>query len=103
MSGADLFTKEGRCLPTSEGELLPLGRLRKGDRGVVAAIRDGLSHVADDLLTRILEMGFIEGAPVVLMHEGPIGRDPIAVLIRDTTVALRRREADAIMVQMIRG
>lgn len=80
--------------------LLPLGSLRKGERGVVAAIREGVSHVAEDLLTRILEMGFIEGASVVLLHEGPIGRDPIAVMIRDTMVALRRREADAIMVKI---
>ena len=84
----------------ADANVMPLGSLRRGDQGVVAAIREGVSHVAEDLLTRILEMGFIEGASVVLMHEGPIGRDPIAVMIRDTMVALRRREADAILVKI---
>ena len=48
---------------------------------------------------RLLEMGFVEGAPVRLVHEGLLGRDPIAVKLADRTVALRRREARAVMVR----
>ncbi|MER2604928.1 MAG: FeoA family protein [Siculibacillus sp.] len=51
-----------------------------------------------ELERRLLEMGFVEGARVELMHEGPIGRDPIAVRVDDTTVALRRRDAAVILV-----
>ena len=47
----------------------------------------------------LLEMGFVEGAPVHLVHEGFFGRDPIAVRLADRTVALRRREARAVMVR----
>ena len=32
-----------------------------------------------------------------VLHEGPVGRDPIAVRVNDTTIALRRREAMAIL------
>jgi ferrous iron transport protein A len=46
----------------------------------------------------LLEFGFVEGAEIKVLHEGPIGRDPIAVRINGTTIALRRREAMAILV-----
>jgi ferrous iron transport protein A len=47
---------------------------------------------------RLLEMGFVEGARIELLQEGPFGRDPIAVRVDDITVALRRRDADVILV-----
>jgi ferrous iron transport protein A len=43
-------------------------------------------------------MGFVEGAALEVLHEGPLGRDPIAVRVEQTTIALRRRDADAIVV-----
>jgi ferrous iron transport protein A len=46
----------------------------------------------------LLELGFVEGAEIKVLHEGPIGRDPIAVRINGATIALRRREAMAILV-----
>jgi ferrous iron transport protein A len=33
-----------------------------------------------------------------VLHEGPLGRDPIAVRLNDSTIALRRREAMAVFV-----
>ena len=51
-----------------------------------------------ELERRLLEMGLVEGARVEVLHEGPIGRDPIAVRVDDATVALRRRDADVILV-----
>lgn len=82
-------------------DVRPLGLLRKGERAVVAAIVD--TQQGDlppgELEGRFLEMGFIEGASVELVHEGPIGRDPIAVKVRESVIALRRREANAILVQ----
>lgn len=54
---------------------------------------------------RLIELGFVEGAEVALLHEGLFGRDPIAVRVGGatggTTVALRRREAMAIRVQPV--
>ena len=53
-----------------------------------------------ELERRLLEMGFVEGARVQVLHEGLFGRDPIAVKLDDMRVALRRREADAIVMDM---
>lgn len=53
---------------------------------------------AAELERRLLELGFVEGATVEILHEGPVGRDPIAVRVNNTTIALRRREAMTIFV-----
>jgi ferrous iron transport protein A len=79
----------------------PLGLAQRGFRGHIAAIHvaeaaHGLS--AAELEQRLLELGFVEGAAVEVLHEGPLGGDPIAVRVNDTTIALRRREAMAILV-----
>jgi ferrous iron transport protein A len=51
-----------------------------------------------ELERRLLELGFVEGADVELLHQGLFGGDPIAVRVAHTTIALRRREAMAILV-----
>ena len=79
----------------------PLGRGKPGFRGRIDAIQaigseSGLSP--EELERRLIELGFVEGASVEILHEGIIGRDPIAVRVDSATVALRRREAMAILV-----
>jgi ferrous iron transport protein A len=79
----------------------PLGLARPGFCGRIEAIEvatgaHGLS--AAELERRLLELGFVEGAAVEVLHEGPLGRDPIAVRLNDSTIALRRREAMAVFV-----
>ncbi len=79
----------------------PLGLARKGFRGRIDAI--AAADEASDLPTgelerRLVELGFTEGATIEILHEGAIGRDPIAVRVNAATVALRRREAMAILV-----
>lgn len=53
---------------------------------------------APDMIERLREMGFEEGAEIIVRHEGMIGRDPIAVDIDGMRVALRRKEASLIYV-----
>jgi ferrous iron transport protein A len=53
---------------------------------------------APELERRLLEMGFIEGHLVEILHQGSFRGDPIAVRIGSSTVALRRCEAMAILV-----
>jgi ferrous iron transport protein A len=79
----------------------PLGLARPGFHGRVRHIAvtagvDGLT--ATELERRLLEIGFLEGAAVEVLHEGPLGRDPIAIRLNGITVALRRREAMAVFV-----
>ncbi len=78
-----------------------LSNLGKGDSGVVkgidASAQDDSIGVGE-LERRLLEMGFVEGARFQVLQEGLIGRDPIAIKLDDMRVALRRREAQAILV-----
>jgi ferrous iron transport protein A len=79
---------------------LPLGVAPRGFRGRVDAIApQGQSGglPPDEIENRLLELGFVEGAHVEIMHEGAFGRDPIAVRVNNATIALRRREAMAIL------
>jgi len=86
------------------GVLVRLSHAARGDRGVVLRVSSegakagGLEHA--ELERRLLEIGFVEGARIEVLHEGLIGRDPIAVKLDDMRVALRRREAHGVMVQL---
>ncbi|CAN5305768.1 FeoA family protein [soil metagenome] len=75
-----------------------LAHAKRGDRGVIVKV-GGVLH-SDELERRLLEIGFVEGAQVSVLHEGPWGRDPIAVKVDDTRVALRRREAHDILLRL---
>jgi ferrous iron transport protein A len=77
-----------------------LGSCPKGWRGRVTglAATEHLSIPWTELERRLLEMGFVEGAAIEVLQEGPIGRDPIAVRVDDLTVAVRRRDAAAVRV-----
>ncbi len=80
----------------------PLGLAPRGFNGTIAAIRvtaEARSIAASEIEKRLLELGFVEGAAVEILHEGPIGRDPIAVRLNNNTIALRRNEAMAIWVE----
>jgi ferrous iron transport protein A len=78
-----------------------LGHAHRGFIGRIRAIR---AHGSNSILppaeleSRLIEMGFVEGASVEILHEGTFGKDPIAVRVDNATVAIRRREAMAILV-----
>ena len=89
---------------SSQVATLSLGTMAKGFRGRIVRVGGpGLRGlpVGDgvELERRLLEIGFIEDALVEIVHEGLVGRDPIAIRVNETTVALRRREANAILVE----
>jgi len=80
---------------------LPLGLARRGFTGVIqhlAASRAGSALSDAELESRLIELGFVDGAKVEVLHEGIVGRDPIAVRVENVTIAVRRREAMAIIV-----
>lgn len=82
-------------------DTLKLSQARRGDRGVIVRVGDHGRHDihAAELERRLLELGFVEGARVELLHEGLFGRDPIALKIDDMRVALRRHEAASLTVR----
>ncbi|MAK81725.1 FeoA family protein [Phenylobacterium sp.] len=82
-----------------------LSQARLGDRGIIGAVgapnaggRGGLD--AQELERRLLELGFVEGAALEVIHEGAIGHDPIAVRLDDMRVALRRKDAVDIVLRL---
>ncbi|HYG81706.1 MAG TPA: ferrous iron transport protein A [Pyrinomonadaceae bacterium] len=71
---------------------LSLAALGVGVRARVIAVR-GSGAVA----RRLMEMGVVPGAPVRVIKAAPLG-DPIEVRVRGYHLALRRAEAQSIMV-----
>jgi ferrous iron transport protein A len=49
---------------------------------------------------RLLEFGFVSGEDVEILAEARPGRDPFVVRVGHTTLALRRREAQSVWVQV---
>ena len=80
---------------------IALGKAPVGFRGRIlglAPAEGGTGLAGEELERRLIELGFVEGADVELLHQGLFGGDPIAVRVAHTTVALRRREAMAVLV-----
>ena len=75
---------------------LPLGELKKGVRARIVSV----SASSEDMIRNLLEMGLIEGSLVRIVHQAPLGGDPIAVEVRGAVIALRRQEASGIAVEL---
>ena len=73
---------------------LSLDALEAGRHARVTAV-SGTGAVA----RRLMEMGVVPGAPVRVIKAAPLG-DPLEVRVRNYHLALRRSEAETIMVVM---
>ena len=94
---------DGTAAPSGQTSSIRLGHGAKGFRGIVVAVGPAgdtpSSPEQEELNRRLLEIGFVEGAKVEILHEGWIGRDPIAIKLDDMRVALRRHEANNVLVR----
>jgi len=94
---------------TENSQIMTLAQMKIGEKGRITAIArsdavEGSVHLArEELERRLLEAGFLEGEAVEVMHHGPVGRDPIAVMVNDTLIALRRSEAEAVEIELDDG
>ncbi len=52
---------------------------------------------------RLRELGFDEGVTVELLHFGPLGGDPLACRVGRMTIAMRSRQAEAVLVEIMVG
>lgn len=84
-----------------------LATLGKGIRGVVSDVTDDAQSLGDEAQStvsrRLLELGFIPGEAIEVIGEIWPGGDPMAVRLGNTTFALRRREAGAVLVAVDKG
>src|SRR5207249_3880418 len=63
----------------------------------------GVGSIASPLSAlerRLLEFGFVNGEQVEILAEARPGRDPFVVRVGNTTLALRRREAQSVWVEL---
>lgn len=85
-------------------EPVPLSRIAVGQTVVIHQVLAGTIQSEDgDVGLRLLELGFVEGETLRVVAQGFPGHEPIAVRIGSTTFALRRFEADHIMVVVAQG
>lgn len=54
----------------------------------------------DAIAQRLADLGFVPGESVRLTAIGPVGNDPLLVQIGFTRFALRRSEADRVLVEV---
>ena len=81
---------------------VPLSELPLGVAARVAGLRPaGATVEARELALRLLEIGFMAGEPVRVIAQGHPGREPIAVRVGGTTFALRRFEAEQVLVDTV--
>ena len=88
--------------PASADTHLRLADLHQGDRGLVAGLMDDGAVLDDEtgatVGMRLIEIGFVPGERFEIVAESWPGGDPIAVRIGGSCFALRRREAQVILV-----
>jgi ferrous iron transport protein A len=84
-----------RCEPG----FVSLAALPPGTRGCVAGVGSRAAPLSA-LERRLLELGFVHGEQIEVLAEARPGRDPFVVRIGHTTLALRRREAQSVWVEL---
>jgi Fe2+ transport system protein FeoA len=73
-----------------------LDQLRVGEGGWIESISG-----PEEFRFRLMEMGMLEEDFVQLIHEAPFGKDPVAVKVRGSILAIRRREARHITIRRL--
>src|SRR5215467_14612228 len=76
-----------------------LAALPPGTKGSVVSVGSSTAPLSA-LERRLLEFGFVHGEQIEILAEARPGRDPFVVRVGHTTLALRRREAQTVWVEL---
>lgn len=71
-----------------------LSELRVGEKATIISLED------QELVLKLMEMGFLPGEEIVVEQIAPMG-DPISVMVAGYQVSLRINEADSVIVETI--
>ncbi len=91
-------------MPHKTAKTVPLGSLHKGAKAEIVGLDEACVKTPlakGELERRLIEMGLVEGSEIEVLHEGFPKKDPIAVRVSGHTVALRRAEANAVLVRKL--
>lgn len=69
-----------------------LSEIEQGQKATIVSLED------QELVLKLMEMGFLEGEEIVVEQIAPLG-DPISVMVAGYQVSLRISEADTIIVE----
>lgn len=72
---------------------IKLSELKVGQKANIISLED------EDLILKMMEMGFLPGEEITVEQVAPLG-DPISVMIAGYQVSLRLNEADSIIVEI---
>ena len=75
---------------------VPLGELPVGSRAMVTEVKGSGKQQR-----RMLDMGLVPGAEVTVIRTAPLG-DPVEYRVKGTAIAMRRTDADSILVEEMR-
>lgn len=82
--------------------VLALSHLPTGQRARVLSLRQApgapASSATSDWPRQLAELGFEPGETVQLLRRAPFGGDPLVVRVGGSTYALRRAEAECVLV-----
>lgn len=73
---------------------VPLGQLGLGATGIVVGYSSEIG------VRRFIEMGFVPGTRVTALRKAPLG-DPVEYAVMGSRVAIRRRDADLVIVREV--
>jgi ferrous iron transport protein A len=97
----DTVIMDAGSSPAPDAGLVSLAALSPGSTARVVSVGSG-STTLGPLERRLLELGFVHGEQVEILAEARPGRDPFVVRVGHTTLALRRREAQSVCVELQR-
>lgn len=81
-------------LNTSE---LKLSSLKYGAEAEILGIKQ---NCRGEERRRLLDLGFVKGTKITVQNVSPLG-NPTAYNLRDTLIALRKEQADSIIIKII--
>lgn len=89
--------------PAPSAAVMGLDTLGRNVPARVVDLRAGHGEEEQELLLRLMEIGFLPGERVRIVATGFPGPDPLAVRVGQATFALRRHEAARILVSVEAG
>lgn len=84
--------------PAAVPQAPSVAELARGAVATVTALRVPADAAEAALIQRLIEIGFVPGEKLRIVAVGHPGREPIAVRIGTATFALRRFEAQCVLV-----